>query len=183
MDRQIEENQWVPYRIEQVFAFFADPANFPLLLPRQLDPKIEDLTLEPPPARKSAPQIVRDLPGKVAGAGSEFTIGFQPFSWPKLRMHSRIRITKFAWNSHFCYEQIHGPFHTYMHFHSMKPDVRKKVEGTQVTDTIDYALPGGLAQLLGGTMVEKRLTEALEYRQQRLLEALATVVRLAEHCG
>ncbi|MGA2217812.1 MAG: cyclase [Terracidiphilus sp.] len=183
MEQQIEAEQWVPYRIEHVFAFFADPANFPLLLPAQLETKIEDLQLRPPPARKTASQFARKLPGNVAGAGSEFLIGFRPFGWPPLRMHSRIQITKFVWNSHFCYEQIQGPFHTFSHFHSLKPEVRKKVDGTRVTDTIDYALPGRLVELLGGTKVRKKIAEALEYRQERLLEALATVVRLAEQCG
>jgi ligand-binding SRPBCC domain-containing protein len=183
MERQIEVSQWVPYRVELVFAFFADPANSPLLLPPQLETKIEDLQLEPPPALKAVPELVRNLPGNVAGAGSEILVSFQPFSWPRLRMRSRLRITKFAWNSHFCDEQIQGPFHTFRHFHTMNPEVRKNVNGTRVTDTIDYALPGRLVELLGGRLVRKRLNEALAYRQERLLEALSTVVRLAEQCG
>jgi len=65
----------------------------------------------------------------------------------------------------------------------MNPEVRKNVNGTRVTDTIDYALPGRLVELLGGRLVRKRLNEALAYRQERLLEALSTVVRLAEQCG
>jgi hypothetical protein len=34
MTQHLETQQWVPYPVELVFAFFANPANLPHLMPR-----------------------------------------------------------------------------------------------------------------------------------------------------
>ena len=63
-------------------------------------------------------------------------------------------IPEFTWNDHFCDEQTAGPFHYWLHSHSVR-DVRNEgVTGTLVHDRVEYEFPGGplgnLANLLGG---------------------------------
>jgi ligand-binding SRPBCC domain-containing protein len=170
--------------LEVVFAFFANPANLPLLMPPKLETRIEEAKLMvPETARPPMPSLVAKLPSVAAGAGSEILIGFFPFAWPRVRMQSRVRITEFEWNSHFCDEQIQGPFHRFHHRHSTSAAVRKGVHGTEVTDTIEYSLPFGAIGNLGNGMIRRNLMRTFAHRQQRLNEVLAAVLRLAEQCG
>jgi len=60
------------------------------------------------------------------------------------------RITEFAWNSHFLDEQLRGPFATFHHRHGIQAEYRDGIEGTLVTDEIEYALPYGFIGRLGG---------------------------------
>jgi ligand-binding SRPBCC domain-containing protein len=184
MTQMLEVSQWVPFRLELVFAFFANPAELPLLMPPKLEARIEESKLvAPKKARPSAPPLVRKLPGVTAGIGSEILISFRPFAWAPMRMRSRVRVTEFEWNSHFCDEQIQGPFQKFDHCHSTVPEVRKGVQGTRVTDTIEYSLPFGAVGKLANGMVRRQLEGTFAYRQRRLPELLTAIVRLAEQCG
>jgi ligand-binding SRPBCC domain-containing protein len=184
MAQKFEVSQWVPFRLEMVFAFFANPAELPLLMPPRLETRVEESELvAPKKPRPPVPPMVGKLPSVAAGAGSELLISFRPFAWPRLRMKSRVRITEFVWNSHFCDEQIHGPFKSFDHRHTTAAAVRKGVQGTLVTDTIEYSLPFGAIGSLGDGMVRKQLEETFTHRQQRLTELLTALQRLAAHCG
>jgi ligand-binding SRPBCC domain-containing protein len=57
------------------------------------------------------------------------------------------------------------------------------VEGTLVTDEIDYSLPFGLLGQLGSALVLRQLEQSFAHRQQRLPEILAIASRQAAKRG
>jgi ligand-binding SRPBCC domain-containing protein len=182
MEPQFEVSHWVPFPADLVFLIFTDPSNLPLLMPTRLDMRIEETDLHAPPARPAVAEIIRRLQGVAAGAGSEMLFSFFPLPWLRRRVQWRVRITEFEWNSHFCDEQIEGPFKQFHHRHAIRQEVRRGVRGTVVTDTIDFALPLGPLGSLGKGLVRRQLAESFAHRQKRLPGILATVVRLAKEC-
>lgn len=183
MMQRIETRQWVPYPVELVFAFFANPANLPHLMPPRLETRIEDARMQPPPARPLAADPARRFLSVAAGVGSEILISFYPVRWFPKRVSWMARITEFEWNSHFCDEQIRGPFDAFQHRHGIQAETRNGVEGTLVTDEIDYSLPFSLIGQLGSGMVRRQLEQSFAHRQQRLPEILAIVSRQAAKRG
>jgi ligand-binding SRPBCC domain-containing protein len=184
MAQKFEVSQWVPFRLEMVFAFFSNPAELPRLMPPRLETRIEESELvAPKKPRPPVPPMVGKLPSVTAGAGSELLISFRPFAWPRLRMKSRVRITEFVWNSYFCDEQVQGPFKSFDHRHTTTAEVRKGVQGTLVTDAIEYSLPFGPLGVLGNGMILRNLEAMFEHRQQKLAELLTALLRLAQQCG
>jgi ligand-binding SRPBCC domain-containing protein len=53
------------------------------------------------------------------------------------------------------------------------------VEGTLVSDEIEFALPYGLIGQIGGLLVLRQLAAQFAHRQQRLPEILAAAARQA----
>ena len=45
MSYRLEFGQWVPYPLEEVFLFFADPRNLPRIMPPATGTRIEHLSL------------------------------------------------------------------------------------------------------------------------------------------
>jgi ligand-binding SRPBCC domain-containing protein len=180
MAQEFEVSQWVPFRLEMVFAFFANPSDLPLLMPPKLQTRLEESSLIEPKDRPPVPPLIGKLPNIAAGVGSEILVSFYPFAWPRVRVKSRVRITEFEWNSHFCDEQILGPFRRFDHRHTTRAEKRNGVQGTLVTDTITYSLPFGIVGSLGNALVKRKLAETFAYRQERLPEVLTAVFRLAD---
>jgi ligand-binding SRPBCC domain-containing protein len=54
------------------------------------------------------------------------------------------------------------------------------VQGTLVTDTIEYSLPFGIFGSLGNAIVRRKLAQTFASRQERLPEVLTAVFRLAD---
>jgi len=179
MKHHFETSQWVPYPVELVFAFFSNPANLPHLMPPELKIRIEDAHLTPPPPRPLHPDLSRRFTGVAAGIGSEILITFCPLRWVPRRIGFTARITSFIWNSHFSDEQVSGPFASFRHRHGIQPEIRDGVEGTLVSDTVEYALPFGPFGDLASAFVRRQLTRQFAFRQQRLPEILAAVARQA----
>jgi ligand-binding SRPBCC domain-containing protein len=179
MAQRFATSQWVPYPLELVFAFFANPSNLPHLMPRPLETRIEDARLQPPPARPVAPDPARRFLSVAAGSGSEILISFYPIPWVPRRISWRVRIVEFAWNSHFIDEQVTGPFRSFRHRHGVATEMRDGIEGTRVTDAIEFELPYGWLGALAGFFVRRKLARSFAYRHQRLTEILATVARQA----
>jgi ligand-binding SRPBCC domain-containing protein len=172
-------SQWVPFPVELAFAFFANPSNLPHLMPSRLQTRIEDARLVPPPPRPIHADPRRRFLSVAAGEGSEILISFQPIAWVPRRASWMARITEFKWNSHFCDEQVRGPFQSFRHRHGIESEVRDGVEGTLISDEIDFTLPNGLAGLLVGLMVHRQLSGSFAYRQKRLPEILAAAAQQA----
>jgi ligand-binding SRPBCC domain-containing protein len=164
--------QWVPYPVDRVFAFFANPQNLPRLMPSWQMPRIEESTLVNPPPENSrnAPQI----PGVAAGAGSRMTITFQALPLLPLRMKWEAAIVEFEWNHHFCDEQPKGPFAYWRHCHRVSEEEDQSEQtGTRVVDHLVYELPFGLlAEPVHALFVRGQIEAIFRYRQQRLLELL-----------
>jgi ligand-binding SRPBCC domain-containing protein len=89
------------------------------------------------------------------------------------------RITEFAWNLHFCDEQIRGPFTEFRHCHGIQAEVLDGIEGTQVSDEIEFVLPYGILGMAAGMLVRRELKTAFAYRHKRLPEILAVAARQA----
>lgn len=173
MAQRFEAEQWVPFPVELVFAFFANPMNLPHMIPPAMRVRIEDVRIQPPPVRPVAQDPERRLLSVAAGVGTEILISFCPVPWLPTRMGWMTRIAEFTWNSHFADEQMRGPFHSFHHRHGIVAETRDAVEGTLVSDQIDFALPGGWAGRLGEPLVMRQMRKAFAHRHKRLPEILA----------
>jgi len=168
---RFETRQWVPYPVEFVFAFFADPRNLPRLMSEALGTRIEELRLMPPQTEAVGTQLLADR--VASGKGSEIWISFRPAPFLPVRLHWLARITEFDWNNHFKDEQVRGPFSTFRHRHGTLPETRDGQAGTLVTDEIDYALPFGPLDRLVIPLVQRQLRRSFAQRQKRLPQMLA----------
>ena len=183
MTQRFETNQWVPYPVELVFAFFANPSNLPHLMPRNLETRIEDARIEPPPPRPVATEASRRFLSVAAGVGSEILISFYPIPWVPRRVSWLACITEFEWNSHFCDAQVRGPFTVFQHRHGIEKEIRDGQEGTLVSDAVEFELPYGVLGRIAGAMVRRQLARSFAYRQKRLPEILAAARRQAARRG
>jgi ligand-binding SRPBCC domain-containing protein len=179
MTQRFETRQWVPFPVELVFAFFANPSNLLHLMPPEQKIRVEDVRMQPPPARPFAADPARRFRSIAAGEGSEILISFCPLRWLPQRVSWMARIVDFAWNSHFVDEQVRGPFKHFRHRHGVAIEVRDGVEGTLVADLIEYSLPASVFGLVAGGRVHSQITNAFAYRQKRLPEILAIAARQA----
>ncbi len=179
MIRRFETSDWVPYPVELVFAFFATPHNLPHLMPPEVQARIEDVRLQPPPPRPLAADPGRRFKSVAAGVGSEILLSFYPVKWLPQRVSWTARIVEFEWNSHFTDEQVRGPFAAFRHRHGIAAHIREGVEGTLVSDSIDYAMPGGIFGDVAAGSVLKQLSKSFEFRQKRLPEILSIASRQA----
>jgi ligand-binding SRPBCC domain-containing protein len=171
MTQKFETRQWVPFPVEQVFAFFANPGNLPRLMPPELRTRIEELRLEPPPPCLS--DCENEVMNPSVGIGSEIVISFSPVEWLRYRVQWTARITNFVWNSHFCDEQTEGPFKFFRHRHGTIRKDREGRPGTLVTDDIEFALPYGPVGWMTAPLVRRRLKRSFTERQKRLMDLLA----------
>jgi len=173
MAQLLETQQWVPFPVELVFAFFANPSNLPHLMPPKLETRIEDARVQPAPARPLHADPARRFRSVAAGVGSEILVSFYPIRWFPRRVSWTARITEFEWNSHFCDEQVRGPFTAFRHRHGIEASVQDGAEGTLVSDRVEFELPFGMIGRLGGALVRRQLADSFAYRQKRLPEILS----------
>ncbi len=169
----------MPFPVELVFAFFANPANLPHLMPGKLETRIEEARIQPPPERPVHADLARRFDSVAAGVGSEILISFIPIPSVPRRVSWMARITEFQWNSHFRDEQVRGPFKLFRHRHGIEAELREGVEGTLVSDDVEFELPLGMLGRIAGVFVRRNLTGAFAYRQKRLPEMLETAGRQA----
>jgi ligand-binding SRPBCC domain-containing protein len=141
----IHSRGWVPAPIDEVFAFFDDPANLARLMPPPV--QIRLVRLEPAPPR----------PGSIF----EFRYGLGPVqrSWT-------VRLVDRVVNERFVDETISGPIARFHHSHTFTAGRR----GTWIEDRIDFHIgPGGRL----GTMIDAvagvvmRLTFVWRHAMQR----------------
>jgi ligand-binding SRPBCC domain-containing protein len=172
MRHTFQSEQWLPYSVEQIFAFFANPENLPRLMPKWQKARIEEATFAPTPPRPASTLGVR-FRGVAAGAGTRMTIGFKPFPYAPFRIPWDAEITEFVWNDHFCDIQHRGPFAYWHHCHHISAETRERVAGTKVHDQVDYELPLGPLGELANTLVMQRQFRAIfDYRHTRTAELL-----------
>lgn len=165
--------QWVPYPVELVFAFFANPSNLPHLLPAWQHARIESSRLIAPPPRPLAADPALRFQSPAAGPGSEVVLSFRPVRGLPFRAQWLARITEFFWMSHFVDEIITGPFAYWRHRHGAVRETREGTDGTLVTDDVEYELPmGRLGEIAHAPFVRPQLDSLFAYRQKRLLEIL-----------
>ena len=167
MRHHFQAEQWLPFPVELVFAFFANPENLPRLMPTWQKARIEEASIAPPPPN---PQRLR---GVAAGAGTRMTISFRPFPFSPIRVPWDAEITEFAWNDHFCDVQHRGPFAFWHHCHHVTAETRNGQPGALLRDELEYELPlgilGEIAQRIAG---KAQLNYIFHYRQRRTAELL-----------
>lgn len=184
MPHTFETRQWLPFPLELVFAFFANPENLPRLMPRWQKARIEEAAFAPPPPR---PPGTPRLPGIVAGARTRMTISFRAFPLSPVRIPWDAEISEFVWNEHFCDIQHRGPFKSWRHCHRLHtspnpdPKAHDAVPGTLLTDHLEYDLPlGPLGTIANALFVRRQLAGTFRYRQRRtaqLLPKFAAAIR------
>lgn len=173
MRHSYSSSQWVPFPVELVFAFFANPSNLPHLLPAWQRARIERSRLIAPPPRPLAIDPALRFQSPAAGAGSEVVLSFRPIRGLPVRAQWLARIKEFIWMSHFIDEQIAGPFAYWHHRHGTVRETRDSLEGTLVTDDVEYEPPmGPLGELAHGPFVLPQLQALFAHRQKRLEEIL-----------
>lgn len=146
----IHSRSWVAAPVDEVFAFFDDPANLSRLMPPPV--RIRLVRIEPAP-----PQ-----PGSIF----EFRYGLGPFqrSWT-VRLLERIE------NDRFVDETLSGPMTRFHHSHTFKRARR----GTWIEDRIDYHVgpdgPAGVVVDLVAGLVMWLTFVWRAVRQRQLLRA------------
>ena len=165
MHLHFRTEQRLPYPVEQVFAFFADPQNLPRLMPAWQRALIESAALIPPPPHP--------FPGSEriqAGSGSRMTLTVCPFPFSPIRLRWEALIEDFRWLEGFCDVQTRGPFAYWRHCHT----VSAADNGTLLTDSVEYELPlGALGMFANWVVVRHQLAATFRFRQKRTLELLA----------
>lgn len=178
--------QWIPFTVDVVFAFFSNPHNLPLLMPEKLQTRIERMTLEPTPpnplflsSSSNAPPAISNSGGHqlVAGVGSRIELSFRPVPYVPMRLRWEARITEFVWYSHFCDEQVTGPFDYFHHRHGIRAEMEQGRIGTQLVDEIEFELPLGTVGELWDKAVTRQLKRTFAMRQERLPRLLNATVR------
>ncbi len=149
MRHTFQTEQWLPFPLPTVFAFFADPQNLPPLMPAWQKAKVEEVIfVAPPPPPAGSPARI------ATGAGTTMILSFRPVPLLPIRINWHALIPEFVWNDHFCDTQTQGPFAYWRHCHTARAETRDTVEGTTVLDHVEYELPGGplgdLANKIGG---------------------------------
>lgn len=174
MRHRFEADQWLPFPLPVVFAFFANPQNLPPLMPAWQKAKIEELRLiapGPPPAGS---------PDRLGtGAGTTMILSFRALPGLPFRINWHALIPEFVWNDHFCDTQTAGPFAYWKHCHSVTAETRNGVEGTVVHDRVEYELPlGPLGDLANAIAGKAQIRGMFTYRQKQV-ETL--MPRFAQH--
>ncbi len=177
MRHTYHSEQWLPYPVELVFAFFANPENLPRLMPRWQQARIEEAAFAPPPRLGTGSYA---LPKSIAaGQGTRMTLSFRPFPYSPVRVPWEAEITEFVWNDHFCDHQLRGPFAYWHHCHSVRSETRTAETGTSSSgtllhDSVEYELPlGQLGEFANRLVISRQLRSTFDYRHTRTRELLA----------
>jgi ligand-binding SRPBCC domain-containing protein len=171
MTHHFETKNWVPFPLESVFLFFANPRNLPRITPPSLHMRIESLALVAPPLMDAAPNGNTDS-SSLAGAGSRIATSFRLVPFLPLRATWTSLIVEFVWNHYFVDIQENGPFKKFKHKHELLKQTKDGIDGTVVRDSVDYEVGfgvfGDIAQRL---FVSRQLASMFSHRQ-RVLETL-----------
>jgi len=185
MPEILTTSQWTPFPVELVFAFFANPGNLPHLMPKWQQARIDSSRLVAPPPRPVAADPELRFQSPAAGAGSEMAISFRPIARLPFRVGWLARITEFEWNSYFRDEQVKGPFASWKHRHGIATETRADdsgtpVNGTLISDEVEYSLPiGPLGSVAHALVVRRQMEATFAYRQRRLDAILPAAARQA----
>ena len=97
MRHRFRTTQWLPYTVESVFAFFANPANLPKLHPDWQQARIDEIELYPASRNGSA----SPEPTIAAGRGTRVTLSFRPTPLSPVRLSWVALIEDFHWNDRY----------------------------------------------------------------------------------
>jgi ligand-binding SRPBCC domain-containing protein len=168
LSSHLEFEQWVPFPLDHVFAFFSNPENLPRIMPTASQTKLIALNRMPPPAPPTG------LPAdKSAGIGSTIATSFRVFPLLPIRAQWIARITEFEWNHHFADIQDKGPFKSWHHRHEFAAHERDGVRGTVVRDVINYEVGFSFVGRMANTLfVCRQMENTFAHRQKTLPKLL-----------
>ena len=168
--QQFATEQWLPFPVPVVFAFFANPANLPPLMPGWQHARIDEATLVPAPQR---PAGAPELPGVAAGSGTRLLITARAVPGLPFRTPWLAEIEDFHWNDHFCDVQLKGPFAYWRHCHSVRAEERDGRRGTVVRDEVHYELPLPKLSWIAAPVSPLAMKAMFGYRQKTAPELVA----------
>jgi ligand-binding SRPBCC domain-containing protein len=173
MRHHFHTQQWLPLPVERVFAFFADPANLPRLMPAWQRARIDHATfIAPPPP----PHPFPGSEAIAAGSGTRLTLTIRPIPFSPIRLPWVALIEDFRWNHGFCDLQLRGPFRYWRHCHTVQPASAPQTQqpGTLLHDSVEYELPlGPLGDLANRLILRRQIASTFRFRQRRTLALLA----------
>jgi ligand-binding SRPBCC domain-containing protein len=169
MSSHLEFEQWVPFPLERVFAFFSNPENLPRIMPAGSATRLIGLNRMAPPT--TPPGSTAE---KAAGIGSTIVTSFRVFPFLPIRAQWIARITEFEWNHHFADVQDKGPFKTWHHRHEFAAEIRGNTEGVIVRDLIEYEVGfGALGKIAEAMFVRPQMSRTFQERQKALPDLLS----------
>jgi len=141
----LQDELWLPRKIEEVFEFFADAYRLEEITPPWLHFHVQ------------TPKPVPMFPGSLIDY--------------KLRLHGvpirwRTEISEWEPPFRFVDRQLKGPYHLWRHLHTFE----EQNGGTLVRDHVEYSSVGGW--LVDRLFVRPDLERIFEYRHQKMLEFL-----------
>ena len=175
MRQFFQSEQWLPYPLETVFAFFANPENLPRLMPKWQKARIEEASFRPPPLRPDG----SPLTGIAAGDGTSITLSFRPFPYSPFRISWLAAISQFAWNQQFCDTQVRGPFYFWHHCHKVSAASNPETgsPGSLLRDEVEFQLPLDPLSRLTLPLVKTQFAAMFHFRHQRTVELMSLMTR------
>jgi ligand-binding SRPBCC domain-containing protein len=173
MRHYFQAEQWLPYPVDTVFNFFANPENLPRLMPAWQKARIDSVAIViPPPRHRDRLLGVRSETTQAAGIGTRMKISFRAMPFLPIRFPWDAEITDFSWDDHFCDIQLpRGPFAYWRHCHRLTGISRAGSYGTLVRDQLEYELPlGFLGDLANVIFVRRQVQAIFAYRHGRTAE-------------
>lgn len=169
MPHRLEFEQWVPFPLEPVFAFFSNPQNLTRIMPAASGTKILGLKRVAPPSLPSGAGA-----NSAAGVGSTIVTSFRVFPFLPVRAQWTARITQFEWNHSFADVQDKGPFKRWHHRHEFRAEPRDGIAGTLVRDVIEYEVGFGfLGAIADALFVRRQMVDTFVQRQDVLPKLLS----------
>ena len=185
MRYHFKTQQWIPYPIELVFAYFANPHNLPGLMLDWQQLRLEEATIVPPPPRPLAPDPSHRLKTVAAGNGSSLTFSYRPVPYSPVRLPWEAMITSFVWNESFADVAVRSPFRYWEHMHVFETETRANaagvlIQGTLVKDDLEYSPPGsgdeGWSLVLQKYFIHRMVKRIFAERHKKLTKILPVVL-------
>lgn len=150
---RLEQEQVIPIPLAKAWDFFSDPGNLSRITPPSMDFQVKG-----PVARPM-------FPGQIIAYRVKPLLGI-PVTWVT-------EITHVEPGAAFVDEQRFGPYRLWHHRHGFKALPGNR---TLVTDTVNFALPGGFgADLLLGPLIRKQVEGIFDYRRKVLTDMFIPV--------
>jgi ligand-binding SRPBCC domain-containing protein len=147
VDNTLHRLQRLPTALDETFAFFSRPENLARITPPWLGFR-----------------MVSNDTDMREGLRIEYRV--RPLGVPQRWVSE---ITAYDPPHHFIDEQVAGPYARWHHEHRFRAVDR----GTEVTDTVTYALPfGPIGRLAHALLVRRQLESIFDYRKDALVELL-----------
>lgn len=185
MRYRFKTQQWIPYPIELVFAYFANPHNLAGLTLDWQHFRLEEAMIVPPPPRPLAPEPSHRVQTVAAGNGSSITFSFRPVPYSPVRLPWECTISHFVWNHAFADLAVRSPFRYWEHLHLFETETRANaagilVQGTLVKDDLEYSPPGkgdvAWSSALQKYFVHPMVKRIFHERQEKVVKILPAVL-------